>query len=150
MARFSQPKLLLASLDADSSGRPSHPGVLFMVNPPAREDAVWFLSATHSSEKDLLVAGLAQNAGSSKLVSYRVGWILFPENRSSSPRVELGRATQLQDEAKPGAEFTLAAQGVDPGMAKGARMIVFFLAEANFSDGSEWKADSSKLLSKYD
>jgi hypothetical protein len=149
LALLTEPKLLPAAYQAGSLNSAASPGTVFMLYPGSLKDPIVLLSGTHNAEKDLLESGIAKNVGSSPVTAYRIGWILLPRDPAKPPEVQLGRIANLTEGVGPGAEFNVVGQGASPTLMNGVRAIVFFVAEAGFSDGTGWKADNSQIQSLY-
>jgi hypothetical protein len=63
--------------------------------------------------------------------------------------VENGSLIVLPDGVKPGANFTVQSQGVNPNLMGSYELIVFFISEARFADGTDWRADTQELKTRY-
>jgi hypothetical protein len=143
LAQFRHPKLLLAQYQSTSAS------TVFLFRPGTEQEPATIVSTTHNAKQDLLENALIKNQSSSDLTAYRIGWLVFPRTAGAPPIIQQGRLINTPEPIKPGATFEASAQWISPGLLKNTKMIVFFVSEANLSDGTEWRADTAGILSEY-
>lgn len=143
LAQLREPRLVLAAFQSSSFG------MAFVISPGSTQDPVLLVSATHNADKDFFESGRAENQSSSNLTAYRVGWLLFARNPNVPPVVGKGPIMNVPEGIKPGEQFDLLGQNVNPALFKDYKMIVFFIAEAKLADGTEWQANTSRIQSEY-
>lgn len=149
VAALRNPKLIRARLSTGSTQQgTSSAGTRLTFWPGSTTDPVLIVATTHDSDNDLLAESTLKNQNpSGDLVAYRMGWIVFSRN-SAPPEVMRGSLTKTQ--VKPTDAVTVGSQGASPTMLQSnPQLIVFFVAEAQFSKGKKWTASIPEIESKY-
>lgn len=104
------------------------------------------IEATHGIE-DLLEHAVVENVGKDKIVSYKIGWIVWYHDSAKSPDIGAGREMRPEGGIEPGVVVGVASQNV-PGtyLKKGARLVAFFVAEATTENGIVFKANTDEIV----
>jgi hypothetical protein len=140
-----KPKLILADFTLSKSQNTTS----FLFWPGTASEPIALLSVTHDADQDLFASGTIKNRNSSNLSAYRIGWLVFL-NSSGEAKFAQGPLVELKDPIASSEVFSIGAQGASPTLLSSApSLIVFFVAEARFSDGTKWKASISEIQSKY-
>jgi hypothetical protein len=143
------PKLILADFNLSKSQEAVPGGTSFIFWPGTASEPVALLSVTHDAEHDLFASGTIKNRDSSSISAYRIGWLVFPSS-AGEIKFAQGPLVQLKNPITSSEVSTIGPQGATPALLSSApSLIVFFVAEAQFSDGSRWKASVSEIQSKY-
>jgi len=124
-------------------------GTAMIVRTPNTSDPVALLAVEHNMQTDLFEHGIAKNMGTADLMAYRVGWFLYPHDGGAPVLREGGLINLPDDGIKPGGQFKVPAQGVSPNLSNDHVMIVSFIQEAKFADGTDWKADTDQVRDAY-
>jgi len=124
-------------------------GTVMLVHTPNTGDPVALLAVTHNMQTDLFEQGIAKNIGKAELMAYRLGWFLYPPD-GGAPVLREGKFINLPDDGiKPGGQFKVPAQQVSPILSNDHVMVVSFIEEAKFADGTDWKADIDQVRDTY-
>ena len=128
---------------------PQDVGTMFMVLPQAG-DPVTLTEATHSIDA-VFVRGVIRNYGTQPLTSIRIGRIVLDE--AGRPQLLVGDSFSFAEavgtEGHPRFIDSLPSLGSAADLrARDARVVVLYVAEAGFSDGTAWTADPSAVLAR--
>lgn len=94
--------------------------------------------------KDLLLRAKLENAGSRAITQYQIGWVIV--YRDGKIDVSSGEVMNVPAQVAPGTVAEVPDQGVSGKVLNNKpREIMFFVAEARFSSGEVWKADTRPI-----
>ncbi|HEX4602878.1 MAG TPA: hypothetical protein VH724_02710 [Candidatus Angelobacter sp.] len=107
------------------------------------DDPVHIVQASFGADNTLLDAHL-QNKSHQKIQSYRLGWAAI---KKDDVRMTKGDAVAVPESVDSGSEFDITGQGasVKADLAKHPTGIMFYIAELQFKDGTQWQADPKKV-----
>jgi hypothetical protein len=119
--------------------------------PGKSDDPLQLIGVAHDAKADLFRAGEVWNASPSQdVVSYRIGWLIFPKN-GDKPIEREGRLLKLKSPLAPDQRVIIPAQNVKPEEGEDGlhNRVVFYIAEAILGDGTDWRPDLSVIEKKY-
>lgn len=94
--------------------------------------------------KSLLLRAKLKNVGSRSITQYRIGWIVV--YRDGKTAIASGQTMNVPAPIAPGAVEEVPNQGVSGKFLNNdPQKIMFFVAEAKFSTGEAWKADTPSI-----
>jgi hypothetical protein len=93
---------------------------------------------------NLLMDARLENKSHNKIQTYRLGWAVV---KKDDIKIARGDLTTVPDGVDTTATFDISAQGasVKGDLAKHPAGIVFYVAELQFQDGTQWQADPKKI-----
>jgi hypothetical protein len=148
LAALRNPKLILADFKP-SETQATPVGTIFLFWPGSASDPLALLSVTHDADHDLLSDGTLRNQGTSNLLAYRIGWLVFSHSQTE-PKLAQGSLIELKKPVTLAETASVGPRGVSPTLLQSdPSLIVFFVAEAQFSDGTKWKASIPAIQAKY-
>ena len=106
------------------------------------ESPMEFRSATHGPD-DLLRDGKIRNLSDKNVTKYRIGY--FTVASDGSTQAMIGVDMNVPGKIKPFADARVPAQGVPATLLGQVKGVAFFVAYAEFDDGSTWNADVSAM-----
>lgn len=121
--------------------------------PGRKQDPIVLTSITTDADRDVLKSGVLRNQGSVPVVSYRIGWFVVPRPASaaasqtaSASLVRTGRQINVPEGIAAATNAPVVGQGVDTSiMTLKNRAVIFYVAEAELSDGRFWSADTEAI-----
>ena len=108
------------------------------------DDPVHIVQASFGADNLLLDAHL-ENKSHQRIQSYRLGWAAVM--KKDDVRITKGDAVPVPETVDTAAEFDITGQGasVKADLAKHPTGIMFYIAELQFKDGTQWQADLKKI-----
>jgi hypothetical protein len=103
-------------------------------------DPAHLVSTTHSTT-DALKLALLENRSIKTIASYRIGWVSASADKTS---MHEGPWLKIAEGLQPEATTEVPAQQIE--LDNNAHLMLFFVAEVVYSDGSHWDADAVKLI----
>jgi hypothetical protein len=107
------------------------------------DDPVHILQASLGADNTLLDA-LLENKNHQKIKSYRFGWITV---KKDDVRIGKGELVAVPESVDTATTFTTTGEGVatKADLAKHPKALVFYMAELQFQDGTQWQVDLKKI-----
>jgi hypothetical protein len=107
------------------------------------EDPVHIVQASFGADNMLLDAHL-ENKSHQKIQSYRLGWAAI---KKDDVRMAKGDAVAVPETVDTASAFDITGQGtsIKADLAKHPSGIMFYIAELQFKDGTQWQADPKKI-----
>jgi hypothetical protein len=108
------------------------------------DDPVHILQASFGADNTLLEA-LLENRKQQKIVSYRLGWVAI--KKKEDVRIVKGDLVAVPADTDTASTFSITGQGTSTkaDLARHPTGLVFFIAELQLQDGSQWQADLKKI-----
>lgn len=110
-------------------------GSLLQTSEPA------MLISTHHTLTDALAGATLRNQGKVPITSYRVGWVLLKDGKTS---VHETGTMSVPSGVQPGGTVEVPDQTIPLDTA--ARSFLFYVSEVTYADGTKWSADAEALL----
>ena len=107
------------------------------------EDPIHIVQASFGADNMLLDAHL-ENKSHQKIQSYRLGWAAI---KKDDVRMAKGDVVAVPETVDTASEFDITGQGISikADLAKHPAGIMFYIAELQFKDGTQWQADPKKI-----
>jgi hypothetical protein len=106
-------------------------------------DPVHIVQASLGADNTLLDA-LLENKNHQKIKSYRFGWIAV---KKDDVRIGKGELVTVPESVDTATTFTTTGEGVSTkaDLARHPKALVFYMAELQFQDGTQWQVDPKKI-----
>ena len=144
LSQFRNARLKPASLD-DAESSPTSTG--FQLWPGNTQDPLGLISVTHDAVHDLFSSGIVRSHSEEAIAEYKIGWIGFLRNRAI--RRGVGRSIVVNAASSAGENMDTPAQNISPELLSDSKLLVFFVDEVTFLNGTKWSAPVAAIENKY-
>jgi hypothetical protein len=116
---------------------------ILMLFAPQADDPVHFVQVSFGAD-NLLIDARLENKSHSKIQTYRLGWVVV---KKDDIKIAKGELMTVPEGVDTTSMFDIPAQGasVKGDLAKHPTGIVFYIAELQFQDGTQWQSDPKKI-----
>jgi len=111
-----------------------------------KNDPLLLLSTTHSIE-DYFAGATGFNNVDTKLVRYRIGYLVIFHDPNKEPTTK--ELDWMNADAAPKERFKVPALHFPNKEVEGAKMVVFYFADAEFDGGQSWEANREAIKTQY-